>query len=224
MGRRRYTEHQFRDAVADPSVTTIAELCRRLGIRAGGGNDEVLRAYAQRLGVQSRLFSGGKASRPVHALVDLSDADAVGRVLGDAHSLAEAIRRLGGDVTAHNYRRLHAHIAAHGLDTTAMTGKGWAAGRRFPASRVPVAALLGRTRVNSTRLREKLIEEGYKDERCEQCRHTTWQGRPIPLELDHVDGDRTNNHLGNLRLLCPNCHALTPTYRGRNIGRSADPG
>jgi hypothetical protein len=46
-----------------------------------------------------------------------------------------------------------------------------------------------------------------------------WEGGPIPLELDHVDGDRRNNDPSNLRLLCPNCHALTPTYRGRNIGR-----
>jgi hypothetical protein len=37
--------------------------------------------------------------------------------------------------------------------------------------------------------------------------------------LDHVNGDRSENRLGNLRLLCPNCHALTPTYRGRNIRR-----
>ena len=39
------------------------------------------------------------------------------------------------------------------------------------------------------------------------------------LQLDHIDGDRSNNELGNLRLLCPNCHALTDTYCGRNIGR-----
>jgi hypothetical protein len=38
----------------------------------------------------------------------------------------------------------------------------------------------------------------------------------MPLELDHVDGDKTNNQLDNLRMICPNCHALTPTYRGKN--------
>jgi hypothetical protein len=42
-------------------------------------------------------------------------------------------------------------------------------------------------------------------------------GRPIPLELDHIDGHHWNNSLDNLRLLCPNCHAQTPTYKARNI-------
>ncbi len=43
-------------------------------------------------------------------------------------------------------------------------------------------------------------------------------GRPIPLELDHINGRRDDNRLDNLRILCPNCHAQTETYRGKNIG------
>lgn len=43
-----------------------------------------------------------------------------------------------------------------------------------------------------------------------------WQNGVISLEIDHIDGDNTNNLLTNLRYLCPNCHALTPTYRGKN--------
>ena len=51
-----------------------------------------------------------------------------------------------------------------------------------------------------------------------ECHLASWNGRPIPLELDHVNGRRTDNRLDNLRILCPNCHAQTDTYRGRNIG------
>jgi 5-methylcytosine-specific restriction endonuclease McrA len=68
-----------------------------------------------------------------------------------------------------------------------------------------------------------LIDEGVLFPECAICQRCEWNGLPIALELDHVNGDRTDNRLANLRLLCPNCHAQTDTYRGRNIGRAADP-
>ena len=59
-----------------------------------------------------------------------------------------------------------------------------------------------------------LKERGHK---CECCNNTEWLGQPITLELEHVDGNRQNNTRENLKLLCPNCHSQTPTWRGRNI-------
>jgi hypothetical protein len=44
-------------------------------------------------------------------------------------------------------------------------------------------------------------------------------GQPTPIELDHIDGDPNNNDETNLCLICPNCHAQTPTYKGKNAGR-----
>ena len=55
------------------------------------------------------------------------------------------------------------------------------------------------------------------EQKCQNCGISEWQGVEIPLELDHVNGDSTNNSVDNLRLLCPNCHSITPTWRGRNI-------
>jgi len=52
---------------------------------------------------------------------------------------------------------------------------------------------------------------------CNMCGITKWNNSDIILELDHIDGDSKNNELTNLRLLCPNCHSQTPTWRGRNI-------
>ena len=58
-------------------------------------------------------------------------------------------------------------------------------------------------------------KNGHK---CSSCNLTEWSNQPIPLELDHVDGDAGNNEPLNLRVLCPNCHGITSTWKGRNKG------
>jgi hypothetical protein len=70
------------------------------------------------------------------------------------------------------------------------------------------------------RIKERLINEGYKKHKCEDCGRTKWNGKSIPLELEHVDGNGKNNLIKNLKLLCPNCHAQTSTYRGKNKKKS----
>ena len=72
-------------------------------------------------------------------------------------------------------------------------------------------------KVQSNKLRIKLLREGLKQPMCERCGNTEWEGQSIPLEIHHINGDKTKNDLSNLQLLCPNCHALTSTYRGKNI-------
>ena len=71
--------------------------------------------------------------------------------------------------------------------------------------------------INTNKIRKKLLRDGFKKHICEQCGNTEWMNQPIPLEVHHIDGNKNNNELSNLQLLCPNCHALTPTYRGKNI-------
>lgn len=64
---------------------------------------------------------------------------------------------------------------------------------------------------------KKYISEirGYK---CELCDISEWQGLTLTLQLDHINGDSSNHSINNLRLLCPNCHSLTPTYGAKNMG------
>lgn len=66
------------------------------------------------------------------------------------------------------------------------------------------------------RLRLKLLREGIKSCCCEICLNTQWMGRPIPLELHHINGRHNDNRLVNLQLLCPNCHSQTDNYKSKN--------
>lgn len=69
----------------------------------------------------------------------------------------------------------------------------------------------------TNKLRKRLIDEGIKTPQCEMCGIKEWLGKSISFELDHINGDRTNHNLSNLRIVCPNCHSQTHTYRGKNI-------
>ena len=67
----------------------------------------------------------------------------------------------------------------------------------------------------SSRLRKKLIRDGIKDNRCEECGISEWNGQTLTIELHHVDGNHHNNEICNLMMLCPNCHSLTPNHSMR---------
>ncbi len=66
------------------------------------------------------------------------------------------------------------------------------------------------------KLRNRLIKELILKYECSECKLSTWNNKKISLELDHIDGVNHNHKLKNLRLLCPNCHSQTSTYRGKN--------
>ncbi len=79
--------------------------------------------------------------------------------------------------------------------------------------------------ISSHTLKTRLWREGLRPKYCEECGWASYSedGR-LPLELDHVNGNRFDNRLENLRILCPNCHALKPTNGGRNVGTYAGMG
>ena len=98
------------------------------------------------------------------------------------------------------------------------------AGRMPPISKQEVVNYLDKTRdiedytsnkvpMQSDKLKIRLINEGYLEPLCAMCGISRWLDGEVPLQLDHKDGNKDNNNLKNLRLLCPNCHALTPQYR-----------
>lgn len=217
MRSHRYTEEQFRSAVDDPDVRNIADLCRALGIVPRGASYETVRQFARTIEVDLGRLEPERPRRPEYTDDELAAAVAAN------HSMAAVIRQLGGRLSRSSYRRVRADVERLDLSTTHWKGQGWSRGMTFPERRRPIEEYLVEGRlIAGTDLRLRLIAAGLKEHRCEMCRRTRWNDRPIPLELDHINGDRRDNRLANLRLLCPNCHALTPTYRGRNIGRYGD--
>ena len=136
-----------------------------------------------------------------------------------ATSLRQVLIRLDVAPYGGNYGVLRRALTRHNIDTSQFVGRAWSRGRRL-SPRKPLAAYLDNTApIQSYKLKRRLLKEGLLERRCAGCGHTEWQAVPIPLELDHINGDNQDNRLENLRLLCPNCHALTPTYRSkRRIG------
>lgn len=69
---------------------------------------------------------------------------------------------------------------------------------------------------SAVRIKTHLIKAGYKDDVCECCGISEWNGKPISLPLHHIDGNPKNNSLENLQILCPNCHTQTDNYGSKN--------
>lgn len=72
------------------------------------------------------------------------------------------------------------------------------------------------SKTQSFKLKKYLFGLGIKKKMCECCKKQTWNNLPIPLELHHCDGEKTNNNIWNIQILCMNCHAQTHNFRGKN--------
>ncbi len=119
-----------------------------------------------------------------------------------------------------NYDQVKRRVQELRLKTDHFVGKGWNVGWVFDPRkpRLTLKELLVSDRpTQSHKLRLRLIAEGLKKASCESCgwSKAAPDGR-LPLELDHLNGNPNDNRLENLRILCPNCHSLQPTHRGRN--------
>jgi hypothetical protein len=136
----------------------------------------------------------------------------------EAKSVAEVLRHLGMRVGGGNYATIHRAVRELGLNTSHWTGQGHRKGTRIPVVPArPLREVLVRDSLyKSNHLRVRLIREGVFPPKCASCLGTEWLGRPIPLEVDHRDGDRLNNELSN-PIAVSQLSALTPTYRGRNV-------
>ena len=71
--------------------------------------------------------------------------------------------------------------------------------------------------VSSSKLRSWLLRNGLKKNACEQCGLSSWNGHSLVVQVHHIDGNKHNNKLSNLQMLCPNCHSITDTYGFKGV-------
>jgi len=131
-------------------------------------------------------------------------------------SIRQVLQKLNIIPAGGNYQTTHRRIEKLGIDTSHFHGQAWNKDKKIGPKRPIQDYLKENSVVQSFRLRNRLISEGIKEHKCEECGINEWRGQPTPIELDHINGNHHDNRLENLRLLCPNCHAQTETYRGKN--------
>ncbi|MFE5173458.1 HNH endonuclease [Streptomyces sp. NPDC056634] len=205
MGEKRYTQELLEEAARE--TRTWDEAVRWCGGEPTAGSRRYLRKMMATAGIDTSHFPQQWARHTEEIL----------RVLVAASmSITEVVRRLGISNVGGNQAHIGRRISALGIDTSH-----FAHPRGRPKGTCGDVLTLrppSEGRVQGTRLRRALLRTGLP-EQCAECGvGTEWNGKPLRLEVDHLSGDWWDNRAENLRLLCPNCHAVTDTYRGRKKG------
>ncbi|MFS0695794.1 HNH endonuclease [Streptomyces nitrosporeus] len=199
----RYTRELLEEAARETdNCDDAVEWC---GGTPTPGSRSYLRQKMAEAGIDISHFSDPRIRHTERILRDL---------VARSTSVAEVVRRLGIAPVGGNHAHISRRIAALRIDTSHFAPGSW---KRPRSAAVGPLTLRSRChgRVPGERLRRELLRSGTP-ELCALCGNgTEWNNRPLRLEVDHVNGDWWDNRPENLRLLCPNCHSVTDTYRGR---------
>ncbi|MFD7708109.1 HNH endonuclease signature motif containing protein [Streptomyces sp. NPDC059786] len=210
MGASPYTAERLREAAA--ASRTLTEALERLGVDPRSSTREYVRVRMKRLGVDTSHFVREGSRWTIEILEP---------VVAEATSVYEVLRRLGLDPVGGHHTNITRRIRAYGLSTSHFTPVDRAGNQRYGRRRRTAGEILVEdlsaqaVRTPGSRLKKAMNQLGVAS-RCALCGiDPVWLGEPLPLEVDHIDGNWRNNRIENLRLLCPNCHSTTDTYRGR---------
>ncbi|MFC9291085.1 HNH endonuclease, partial [Streptomyces sp. NPDC057052] len=205
-----FTPEELRAAAE--SATSVRGVARALGVPDDGRSRAALRRMLTAERIDVSHFARRRTVIPEDELRSL---------VRTSTSYADVMRGLGMDVNDTNHRRVRRAASRLGLDTGHFKRRSWGRPERPAPSpiarRVLVVLLEQAGRTNRDRLHQALTEVGVSYA-CAECGNPgEWRGRPITLQIDHVNGNWRDNREENLRYLCPNCHALTETWCRRKI-------
>lgn len=134
-----------------------------------------------------------------------------------SYSIADVCRLCGWKPIGGNYGIIKRYIKEYELDTSHFLGKRSNIGNRLNQHKEKKAEnyLKKDSYIKLTTLRDKLVREGIKKYKCEECGISEWNGKQISLQIHHINGDNTDNRIENIMFLCPNCHSQTDTFCGK---------
>lgn len=138
------------------------------------------------------------------------DKEIIESAIKNNYNYNDVLRTLNIPLRGNNRTTLKNKIKEYHIDISHFTFKSTSRKKRV----INIEDYLSNKRnINTTKLRQKLIEAKLKENKCECCGITNWQNKPIVMQLHHIDGNDKNNNLRNLIILCPNCHSQTYNYR-----------
>lgn len=137
------------------------------------------------------------------------------KLVKECSSYSEILRKLGKSKSGASIKllkdKLDLYEIKHHFICETIGGK---------KNKIPLEDILKENRpYKSQDLKKRLIQEGLKENKCEnpECGISEWHGHPLILQLHHINGDHNDNRLENLQILCPNCHSLTENFKGSKL-------
>lgn len=135
-------------------------------------------------------------------------------IISECFNINQVCKRLFLRNTTTNYKRIKKIIEKYNVDTTHFSNieESNKTNKKLEKEEIFVE----NSQIQTSKIRNYLFKFNKKEKKCECCGNTEWMGKQIPLQVHHINGDNTDNRIENLQILCPNCHAQTDTYCGKN--------